>query len=106
VTATKVKKLASVQPWMVGFDVHWARCGYVHGDGLKLSTADHCYELVPYVAPGQGGAPAGYAIVVDMKRNGFTRVPGSIEQAMAVAELMLTADAMKAEALKLKRNRA
>jgi hypothetical protein len=79
---------------MRGAGVGWHPCGYVHGDGLRLTAGDRVIEVVPYVL-GPGGIVAGYAIEIDGARSGFTRVPGPIEQAVAIAELMLTDPAMR-----------
>ncbi len=84
------------KPWMRGWGVRWVTCHYVHGDGLLLRAADRVYELVPYTVAGNRGEVVGYAIQVDGARYGFTRIPGPIEQAIAVAELMLTEEGVKA----------
>jgi hypothetical protein len=75
--------------WMRGWGVGWVPVTYGHGDGLQVTSGDRTWELVPYVT-GPGGVPAGWAIVRDGARSGFTRVPGGIEQAVAVAELEIT----------------
>jgi hypothetical protein len=69
--------------------VGWRPEHYIHGDGLRVQSGARSYELVPYVLSGTGGMPAGYALVVDQARSGFVRVPGTLERAVAEAELMI-----------------
>jgi hypothetical protein len=76
-------------PWLKNAPLNWRTVPYVHGDGLQVMVGERIVELVPYVGPGSRGAPVGYAIEVDCARNGFTRVEGPLEKAVAVAELML-----------------
>ncbi len=75
--------------WMRGWGVGWVPVPYVHGDGLRVTSGENIWELIPYVT-GPGGVPAGWAIVRNYERSGFTRVPGPIELAQAVAELEIT----------------
>jgi hypothetical protein len=53
---------------------------------LRVTSGGHIWELVPYIT-GPGGVVAGYGIHRDLSRYGWTRVPGPIEEAQAIAEL-------------------
>jgi hypothetical protein len=78
---------------MRGWGVGWIPTAYTFGDGLRVASrgGENCWELVPYVvAP--GGEVAGFAIVRDGSRSGFTRIAGGIENAIAVAELEITSE--------------
>jgi hypothetical protein len=67
----------------------WETYPYVFGDGRRVQAGGHCFELIPYVRSGTGGAVAGFALVVDRERHGFARFEGPIAAAIAAAERLI-----------------